>query len=404
MSRKGRVTAPALIAVLIVIVLVAAHRTAASGAGAAAAATHSAAVISDQPTALPRPALRSAGAPAYDGALEWPLAAMQARQLWAYTQGAGIAVAVVDTGIDSQLPDLAHAVVGRADLTPGAAGDQSADSAGTAIAGLIAGRGSPADPAIVAGLAPQAKLIDIRVTSDDDHVSVDLLAQGIDAAVRLGARIIDVPLGVPKDAPALDRAVLTAQEDNCLVIASAGDDGAPQWPAETHGVIAVAATAGQTMTPGDTLGNYGPNALYAPGTGLYSTVKSGYQGGLSGNGYATAYVSAAAALLWAIQPGLGATGIRQRLVDDVSGRGASPASLGTLDPPAALQVLSPTPQAHPSKPASAVAAPSSGPASLPVLAAAGVALVVIVLLIVLWYGRRGGPRLPPPLDWDLEPR
>jgi subtilisin family serine protease len=361
-------------------------------------------VIPDQATALPQPTLQSAGKPAYDGALEWPLVAMHAKRLWDYTQGTGITVAVVDTGIDSQLPDLAHALVGRQDLTPGPVGDQSADSEGTAIAGLIAGRGSPADPEIVAGLAPQAGLIDIRVTSHEDGVSADLLAQGINAAVHLHARIIDVPLGVAKDAPALDRAVLAAEEDNCLVIASAGDDGARQWPADTNGVIAVAATASRTMTPGDTLNSYGPNALYAPGTGLYSTVKSGYQGGLSGNEYATAYVSAAAALLWAVQPGLGAAGIRQRLIGDVSDSSTSSAGLGTLDPPAALQVLLPTSQARPSTPSSAAAAPSSGTASRPVLLAVGVALVAIVLFIVLWTGTRGGPRLPPPLDWDLEPR
>jgi Subtilase family len=416
MPRRGRVTALALIAVLVLVALIATHKTGASGAGsqastsstsmaqALATATQPADATSNQPTALAPPAEQPAGGPAYDSAFEWPLVDMQANRLWASTRGTGITVAIVDTGIDSQLPDLDSAVVGRKDLTPGPPGDQSSDSDGTAIAGLIAGRGSSANPEIVAGLAPQAGLIDVRVTRDEHHVSTDLLAQGIDAAIYLGAKIIDVPLGVPTDESALDDAVENAEQHNCLVIASISASGAPQWPADTNGVIAVAATTGHTMAPGDSLDKYGPYAVYAPGTGLYSTVKNGYRGNLSGNDYASAYVAAAAALVWAAQPGLSAVSIRQRLVSDVSGSSASSVYLGTLDPAMALRVQSPTPGVRTTKPASPVAAPAPGTASLPVLVAAGVGLAAIVLFVVLWFLTRGGPRLPPPLDWDLEPR
>jgi len=384
----------------------------------------------------------SVAVPSYDPARDWPLADFDAAQLWRYTQGAGIRIAIVGTGVDVDHPDLAPAVIKVISLDGGKPGDDTGDSRGTEIAGLIAGRGPAAGRAGLPGLAPQAELIDVRVTSEENHVSAAEIIDGINAAVGARAQIIDIPLGVAQDNKQLDAAVTNAEQaHHCIVIASAGAGGAAQWPADSSGVIAVAATS-KAMTPTGSLDNYGPNAVYAPGQDLYSTVAGpgGYQGNLSGNDLATAYVSAAAALLLApAAPGLGPEpeAIRSRLAKDVTRKSASSRDFGVLNPAATLQGLSirlgqgvtasPQSTVLPTGPAVTSPPVSQTPTINPTgtgTAAVGpggqgnvvwtvvliVALMIIVLTVLLWFFTRGGPSPPRgldrhiPRDWDLEPR
>src|SRR5579859_6140149 len=117
--------------------------------------------------------------PGFNQRRAWALDVLQAPSLWAITEGAGVTVAVVDTGVDTTQPDLAGAVQGSAPA------DQSSDSHGTAIAGLIAGRGSVTNPGQhVVGLAPKAQLIDVRVARQPDAATAADIAAGIYHAVQ----------------------------------------------------------------------------------------------------------------------------------------------------------------------------------------------------------------------------
>ncbi len=349
--------------------------------------------------------------PHFDQALEWPLAYFQAWSVWAYTQGDGVRVAVVDTGVDTAQPDLADAV----DPSRGVPGDESSDSHGTAVAGIIAARGSPADPHRMAGLAPRALLIDVRVAPQAADVSAAAIANGILTAVGDQARIINVSLGVPRDSRLLDDAVDVARDHNCLVVASAGDGPAPQYPAALPGVLPVAAM-GRNLAPAT---HHNAPAMYAPGKDLYSTAETGPAGGghggyitgISGSGYATAYGSAAAALLMSRAPWLRADDVRKLLIQAASRTAAEPGQ-AILDPLAALQELpqspatsGPTPSAVTNPPPSTT--PASPPAAAPFLSlrsAGTVALIVLAVLVVLIViimrlaRDRGGPGTPSSLD------
>lgn len=366
---------------------------------------------------------------------EWALSALDATSLWslAPAQGRGITIAVVDTGIDGQNPDLAGSV-----SYPAAPGqrDRSADSHGTEIAGLIAGRGRDGGPSAVQGLAPQARLIDIPVTSDPRYVTAGQIAGGIAAAARVGAQIINVSLSARAAAGSegyerIHSAVAYALARGCLVVASVGPGGRDAvYPADIHGVVAVAATDRRGM-PLSPLGGHGELAVYAPGDDLYSTNKQGrYAGGLSGNDFATAYVAAAAAVIWSADGGT-AGQIAQAVVREVAPVSPpSPSGRGLLDPvlvmkdglpPVSALPESPGQQepagfASPKQPGGTAAADGgSSPirADLDLVIAIAALVVGLVLFcgLVMYLTNRRRPPDPPtpgsasrrmPFDWDLE--
>jgi subtilisin family serine protease len=348
------------------------------------------------------PGAASAPPPRFDPSLEWPLGDFDAAALWQRTQGAGVTIAVVDTGIDARQPDLAGAVTGSA---PPA--DLSADSHGTAVAGLIAARGS--GPGHMAGLAPQARLIDIRVTAQAADVTPDAIAAGISAADRAGAQIINVSLGTQRGDPRLQQAVFLAEEHDRLVVASAGAGPQAEYPADYPGVLAVGAAA-RGGGPLVGLAGSGPLALYAPGQDLYSTAETArgdYVRDISGSDYATAYVSAAAALL--LSAGLQDPEAAGRRLVQAATSIPGIAGPGYLSPASAMPASSSAAGSASAVGGRSTASSGSGPVRLVLMLLAGLVVLAGVagggLLTVRIRGNRKGwpPRRPAtyvPGSWD----
>lgn len=341
---------------------------------AAVAAAALAVVVS--PTLAP--ASPTQGTPRWNPALEWPLTSLHADALWRQTLGAGVTIAIVDTGIDTTRPDLIGTVTGTpVNLTRGPTTDVSDDSHGTAVAGLIAGRGR----SLMAGLAPQASLIDIKVTSQPDEATAREIAEGITRAAEAGAKIINVSLGTRDDDKALQQAVAFAEEQGCLIVASAGDTGTPQYPAGDPGVVSVAAINQQGLpVPGPGT----PVSLYAPGADLFSTGRAGsandgYRYDIGGSDYATAYVSAAAALLLSAGTPLSPGQAGQLLVSGVLPVAGGVQGAGALDPLAALPRLRPPPA--PASPRPRTTHPPVRSSGLP-----GLLAIVIIVVVVLFLG------------------
>lgn len=298
--------------------------------------------------------------------VQWALKSLDATALWRRSLGAGARIAVVDTGMNLEDPDLAGVPINVRDVASGRRTHVPPGSHGTDIAELIAGNGK----AGVTGFAPKASLIDIRVAAQPSKVTAADIAAGITAAVEAGAEVINVSLGVRDDSPALLAAVTGAERHGRLVVASAGGSGTPLYPAGISGVLSVGAEGQRgnlaKAPPG--------TALYAPGIGVVQNAAAGITA-LDGSDFAAAYVSAAAALL--LSPGLPRSGRQLTPLDAGSDLTATAGASKLLDPVKALErALPPQPTPRPS-PTPAANPPASGPSLL-----AGVLYVVLGLAAV----------------------
>lgn len=276
-------------------------------------------------------------------------------------------VAVVDSGVDASNPHLSGQLAGGTDLVSdgkGNGGYADSDGHGTALAGIIAAR--KIDGSGVEGLAPAARILSVRVfagtaqdTVNAGHgPSIARLAAGIEYAADSHAQIINVSLSTPENAPELASAVRYATAHGSLVVAAAGNrdstdsigsnshDG-PRYPADDPGALGVAAIDGSGVVTHASI--HGPQvALSAPGQNILTTSAAGgdcvYGANSPATSFATAYVSAAAALVASAYPDetpaqwayrLEATALRANpdARDDQSGWGlVQPYSALTLQP------------------------------------------------------------------------
>ncbi|MPY64470.1 type VII secretion-associated serine protease mycosin, partial [Streptomyces spongiae] len=257
---------------------------------------------------------------------QWPLTVYDAEKVWKTSQGAGVTVAVVDSGVDSSHPDLTGQVLPGKDFT--GAGDPHKDSLGhgTAMASLIAGHGHGANDSLgVMGLAPKAKILPLRVNATrgtiDGKIDTAGWTAGVRYAVEQGASVINLSLDDSSAYPGSKaaKAIEYAQSHDVVVVAAAGNDaGTVNYPAALPGVVAVSAVD-KSLSPWSK-SNTGNVIVAAPGVEVAQadpTTASGYAvaDGTSGS---TAYVSAIVALLRSKYPDLTAGQIINRLIKSAS--------------------------------------------------------------------------------------
>ncbi|MFC4508308.1 MULTISPECIES: S8 family serine peptidase [Streptomyces] len=289
-------------------------------------------------------------------ALPWAQQSLGLGRTWAVSQGDGVTVAVVDTGVSAQAPAL------RGRVTSVGSGGTDCVGHGTFVAGLIAA--GPAKGVRFAGTAPAARIIGVRGTDERGAATDSSVAAGINAAVDAGADIIEVSPALVKRSDALRTAVSHALAKDALIVAAAVPD-APQhtsgtaapprdyWPASEPGVLSVIDFDAGGARPEDALLPRGAD-LAAPGDGVVGIGPTG-TGHFIGSGasLAAAYVAGTAALVRSTHPGLSATATAETLTAT-----AYPADVPRIDPYAAVTSVRGGAVAHHS-------APGSGPVELP---------------------------------------
>lgn len=254
---------------------------------------------------------------------QWALKTFEAEtKVWAVSQGEGVIVGLVDSGVDQDHQDLTGQVLPGGDFSgANTDGRVDGDGHGTAMASLIAGHGHGPQAGVM-GLAPKAKILPVKVRTDGENPGLQQngLAEAIRFAVDHGAKVVNMSLGGTSrfDSPARE-AVNYAVSKDVVLVAATGNSGdslsGVQYPAAFPGVVAVAAvdstgSAWDRSTPG------AETTLAAPGVEIYqATAKSSSSYGIGdGTSDATAYVSATAALIRAKYPALSAGQVINRLI------------------------------------------------------------------------------------------
>ncbi len=237
------------------------------------------------------------------GARQWGLRAIGAEGAWGITRGAGITVAVLDSGVDRTHPDLAGRLLPTRDLVgDGNVGDPFGH--GTRIAGIIAG---VMDGAGIAGLASDVRVLPIRVLAADGEGDQRRTARGIREAVEAGAQVINLSLSSQTRSTAQAQAIEYALARGVTVVAAAGNrrtQGSPTvFPAAYPGVIGVSSVA-PTLRASKFASRGSFIDLAAPGQRILTTLPGGRWGNDDGTSLAAAYVAGAAALVRAANPTL----------------------------------------------------------------------------------------------------
>ncbi|SCL61337.1 S8 family serine peptidase [Micromonospora chersina] len=245
---------------------------------------------------------------------QWHLEYLKVREAHAITEGAGVVVAVPDSGVDSH-PDLRKNLLSGVDVISGGVGNgqRDEDGHGTGMAGLIAAHGHGAGEGAL-GIAPRAKIMPIYASPPHEDGSSEALAESVEIAVSRHVGVISISAAGGADAR-LQRAIRTALQSDIIVVAGAGNTTRSSlvgYPASEPGVIAVGGV--------DRRGNHaavsvsGPEIdVVAPAVDIYSTgLNGGYRVG-TGTSDATAIVAGAAALIRSKYPDLPAQEVAHRL-------------------------------------------------------------------------------------------
>ncbi|KAB2347834.1 S8 family serine peptidase [Actinomadura rudentiformis] len=345
------------------------------------------------------------------------------KKVWPVSQGAGVTVAVIDTGVNASLPEFQGAVVPGADLERGS-GDGRTDTDtklgghGTGMAALIASQGGRTG---FVGVAPQAKILPIIA---DSH---EATTKGIRYAVDHGAKVISISQGHTASQgcePNYQQAISYALQKDAVVVVSAGNSGnasnRPESPANCAGVLAVGAVDNKKKAwIGTQRQPY--VAVAAPGAPVTSVGKEGrLVGDVIGTSQAAALTSAVAALVRSKHPQMSNREVVQRIIasavdagppgmDNMTGAGviiperALNANVPKSAPNPVFDRFDRLPKAPPGQTGAAqtpdIAEPKNNDTRNSiitlVIALGGILGVLLLAVVIFVFARRGGKGGPP---------
>jgi subtilisin family serine protease len=240
----------------------------------------------------------------YSGS-EWHLTQIGAPTAWNTTQGSGVTIAILDSGVDATHPDLQANLVAGYNTYDGNTDTSDVCGHGTAVAGTAAARSDNGQG--VAGVAGQAKIMPVRIAYNDAsngcYAYYSTIASGLTWAADHGARIANISYSGVAGSAAIQSAANYMKSKGGLVFVAAGNAGINENIAPTMSMIAVSATdSTDTKTSWSSYGSY--VALAAPGAGIWTTSKGGIYQAWNGTSFASPVAASVAALVMAARPDL----------------------------------------------------------------------------------------------------
>jgi subtilisin family serine protease len=262
-------------------------------------------------------------------AQQWGLDTIEADAAHATSTGSGAVVAVIDTGVLASHEDLAGRLVPGYDFVDNDADPNDGNGHGTHVTGIVA---ADANNGVgIEGVAPDAKVMPIRVLDNDGSGTGEGVAKGIDYAVAHHADVINLSLGgdaigtILGGDDAFTTAVQNALDKGIVVIAAAGNDTAPfcEQPAVTGPLLCVGAIDRRNMrtfysSSGDLVAP-GGSTLGGSDEDILSTYNDGKYAEIAGTSQATPHVSGVAALL--VSLGLHGKAVTDRILKTATDAG-----------------------------------------------------------------------------------
>jgi subtilisin family serine protease len=249
----------------------------------------------------------------------WGMQKIQADKAWDKSEGsAEVIVGVSDTGVDGNHPDLKDNLVAGKSFV-GSSPTTDRVSHGTHVAGTIAAVGNNGIGVI--GVAPKVKIMPLKI-SDSPSISDSIAAQSLTYAADNGVKVLNMSWGGPSVSSTLQQAVSYAYGKDVVLVAAAGNSGAPpvMYPAAFPEVIAVSATDSNDRLAD--FSSYGAQVeVSAPGAGILSSVPGGSYDVKSGTSMAAPHASGVVALIRSVFPGLKNEEVRKRLTESVDDLG-----------------------------------------------------------------------------------
>lgn len=273
---------------------------------------------------------------AQNNSLFFHIPQVKANNVASDAKGAGIKVAVIDSGVYLQHEHLSSRMLPGYDFYNGDNNPSDDHGHGTHVAGLVAGSHS--------GIAPQASIIPIKVLSASGSGDIGTVAAGVLYAIDQGADVINLSLGgstggiITNEVQQLINAVQSAANNGVMLVAAAGNGGPdgigdcndadPIYPANIDSVAMISVAAVDTQNNLTSYSNFGASTvdIAAPGGSNYASIISTYRKicysscstysnyvGMSGTSMATPIVSGVIAMIMSVRPDLSVTQVKQIL-------------------------------------------------------------------------------------------
>jgi len=244
----------------------------------------------------------------------------------ANTTGKGVRVAVIDTGVDYNHPDLVDVYSGGFNVLSNSTDPMDDNGHGTHCAGILAATGSSNG---IYGTAPGVSLYAVKVLSDKGEGRVSDVIEGIFWAKNNSMQVASMSLGTAGDSQALHDAVDEASADGVLIVVAAGNNGVAsgsgdtmKYPAKYDSVLSVAAVnkynhRASWSSTGSQLD------VSAPGVNIRSTIPGAAYATYSGTSMAAPHVAGVAALVYSAHPNWTNQQVRQQIVSTATSLGNS---------------------------------------------------------------------------------